>query len=884
MSLPRGARLGPYEVVASLGAGGMGEVYKARDTRLDRTVAVKVMTAAIAATPELRQRFEREARSLSALNHPHICTLHDVGLHEGQEYLVLEFVEGETLASRLSRGPMPPDEVMRRGAELAAALDRAHRAGVVHRDLKPANIMLTKSGVKVLDFGLARLKTPDSQPGVSIVTGVSPGLTGQGTILGTMQYMSPEQLRGGETDARSDIFALGLVLYEMATGRRAFEASSQAGLIAAILEREPSPMTAESLHGAAPSDAFERLVRRCLAKDPDDRWQSARDVMLELQAMAAPVSVVAAPVATRPSTRGRSPWIIAAVMTTVGLISVAALLSGVGRRAPADAAELRLQVSTPTTPAPTSIALSPDGRQLAFVAARQEGSQAELWVRNLDSIEARHLPGTEGALFPFWSADGRSLAFFADAKLKRYDLAGGVLQTLAPAPLGRGGTWNQDGVIIFAPAVGELYRIAASEGTAAPLTKVNPPHETSHRFPQFLPDGRHFIYFVQGSTEVQGIYLASLDDPKGKRLMSSDARAMFMAPDTLLFLRQGTVLGQRLDLTSGALSGEPLKLADRVMFDGAFNTAALTASTTGLIAYREGSENELAWVDRSGKSLGVVPMTDPAPQNCPEISPDGKRVAIDRTVNGNRDIWLFDLERKVPRKFTFDSGIDATPLWSPDGTQIVFRSNRTGTNQLYVKAVNRDTPEERLPASEMSIGVSDWSRDGKIILFMAVDPATSLDLWAYSIADRKSRPVVKSQFEDREGQLSTDGKWLTFATNDSGRMDVFVQAFPDAGERFAVSTSGGSQPRWRRDGRELFYIAANGSLMAATFSAAGGRVQIGTPTALFHPRISTAQGGLLRHQYAVSVDGQRFLLNAVAEEAAKAPITIIANWHGPARR
>jgi eukaryotic-like serine/threonine-protein kinase len=884
MTLPRGARLGPYEILASLGVGGMGEVYKARDTRLDRTVAIKVMTAAIAATPELRQRFEREARSLSVLNHPHICTLHDVGQQDGQDYLVLEFVEGETLASRLARGPLMTDEVIRRGAELAAALDRAHRAGVVHRDLKPANIMLTKSGLKVLDFGLARLKTPDSQPAASIVTGVAPGLTGQGTILGTMQYMAPEQLRGGETDARSDIFAFGLVLYEMATGRRAFESSSQAGLIAAILERDPPPMATGSFHGEAPSEPFERLVRRCLAKDPDDRWQSARDVMLELQALAAPASVVAAPVMTRPALRGRGPWVFAAIMTVIALISLATAALGVFRRPPPEMSELRLQVNTPSTPSPTSIALSPDGKHLAFVAARQEGSQSsELWVRDLDSIAARYLPGTEGASFPFWSADSRSVAFFADAKLKRYDLAGGAVQTLAPAPLGRGGTWNHEGVIVFAPTVGALFRLTANGGTPAPLTKVNPPHETSHRFPQFLPDGRHFIYFVQGSTEVQGIYFASLDDPKGKRLMSSDARAVLTAPNTLLFLRQGSVFAQRIDETSGTLSGEPAKLADRVMFDGAFNTAAVTASATGLIAYREGSENELTWVDRSGKPLGVVPFPDPAPLNCPEISPDGTRVAMDRTVNGNRDIWLIELDRKVARPFTFDTGIDATPLWSPDGTRILFRSNRTGTNQLYVKAANGATPEERVPASEMSIGVSDWSRDGNVILFTALDPATSLDLWAYSIADRKATPVVRSPFEEREGQFSPDGKWLAFASNESGRMEVWVQAFPQSGEKWQVSTSGGWQPRWRHDGRELFYVAANGSLMAATFAASNGRVQTGTPAALFHPRLSTAQGGLIRHQYAVSADGQRFLLNAVADEAANAPVTIIANWRALTR-
>jgi eukaryotic-like serine/threonine-protein kinase len=881
MTLSSGTRLGPYEIVAAIGAGGMGEVYRARDTRLDRIVAIKVISS-IAESPDVRQRFEREARTLSTLNHPHICTIHDVGREGNVEYLVLEFVEGETLAARLDRGPMSIDEVIRRGIELASALDRAHRAGIIHRDLKPANVMLTKGGVKVLDFGLARFKAPEAPQSASVLTMQSPGLTGQGMILGTLQYMSPEQLDGREVDARSDIFALGAVLYEMAAGRRAFEASSHASLIAAILERDPPPIVASGRSGTISPAALDRIVRRCLVKDPDDRWQSARDLVIELEALrSSGASVGTTTPRLRPS--GGRPAVIAAVAALLIAVASAVAAFWYARASQQQAPELRLEIVTPPSPSPIPLALSPDGRHVTFIATPPGGTNAQLWLRSLDTIGNQRLAGTEGADFPFWSADSHSIAFFADGKLKRYDVAGGAVRTLAPAALGRGGTWNRDGIILYAPSVGPLFRLHEAGGQPAPLTTVAMPSEVSHRFPQFLPDGRRFLYYVQGNADAQGVYLASLDEPKGRRLFQSDVRAVLVPPETLLFLRQGSLLAQRFDPAAAAMVGDAVRIADAVAADTAFNSSAIAASDTGLIAYRAGSANELSWVDRAGKTVQKLALPESGSQNCPELSADGLRLAMDRTVAGNRDVWIFELARSIITRFTVETGIDATPIWSPDGKQVLFRSNRNGVNQLYVKPASGAGTEEHLKTSDLPSGGGDWSPDGKTILFSVVDPASGVDLWGVRLdGDRKPFPVVKTAFEERDPQFSPDGKWIAFASNESGRMEIYVQAFPHAAGKAQVSANGGTQVRWRRDGRELFYLAFDGMLMSVPIdpTAAGQPFNAGVPVALFPARVSTAGGGLLRQQYAVRADGQRFLVNAVSEQAANAPITIIANWPG----
>jgi serine/threonine protein kinase len=917
--LNAGTRLGPYEIQSAIGAGGMGEVYRARDTRLDRLVAIKVLPSHFADDPDLRQRFEREARAVSSLNHPNICTLYDVGNQDGIDYLVLEYLEGETLADRLAHGSglktqgvastaravagqleakasgqklsaLPIETALHIAVQICDALDIAHRQGIVHRDLKPANVMLTKSGgsrhgsrpVKVLDFGLAKFKASEtSMASGSMVTMPGPGLTGQGMILGTLQYMAPEQIEGREADARADLFALGAILYEMVTGRKAFEAKSQASLVAAILEHEPPPMA--TLQPVTPAP-LERVVRKCLAKDPDARWQSARDLGDELRWMAesgSGVGAAHAQAASPPGKRSRVAWVVAAVAV---IVAIAASVPAVRylRSAPEGAPEMRLQVVTPRSPSPLQFALSPDGRYLVFVAAT-EGTRTELWLRPLSAQAAQHLPGTEGGSYPFWSADSRSLGFFADGILKRLDLAGGAVQTLTNAPQGRGGAWNRNGVILFTPnANASLFRVSATGGEATPLTRVE--GATSHRFPQFLPDGRHFLYFIQGGPETLGVYLASLDDVKGRRLVATDTNGLLEPPDRLLFLRQGTLFSQRFDMAAGSLVGDPTVVAEQLAYDSAFNIAAMSASSAGVIAYRAGSAGgqQLVWLERGGKQSDLIRLGESAAQNCPELSPDGRRIALDRTVNGNRDIWILEPARNVETRFTFDSAADATPIWSPDASRVVFRSVRSGTWDLYQKPASGAGSEERILATQHYKVPADWSSDGRFLLYATQDPTTNLDLWAMPLeGDRKPFPVVKTIFEEREGQFSPDARWVAYASNESGQFQIYAQSFPDAaGGKWQVSTTGGVQPRWRRDGKELFYLAPDGTLMAVPMvpPAAGRSVEAGSPVKLFSTSINAGQGGMLRQQYAVSSDGQRFLINAVPEAAAVAPITIVLNW------
>ncbi|MBI3262133.1 MAG: protein kinase [Acidobacteria bacterium] len=941
--LSAGTRLGPYEIQSAIGAGGMGEVYRARDTRLDRPVAIKVLPSHFADDPDFRQRFEREARAVSSLNHPNICTLYDVGNHDGTDYLVLEYLEGETLAAlvgthvartppneseaaqaggvgpqapqvtegrrnqdpererRQTRGggapresrkrPLPIPDALHIAVQICDALEVAHRQGIVHRDLKPANVMLTKSGgsrhglrqVKVLDFGLAKFKASEaSMASGSMVTMPGPGLTGQGMILGTLQYMAPEQIEGHEADARADLFALGTILYEMVTGRKAFEAKSQASLVAAILEHEPPPMATIQPVTPAP---LERVVRKCLTKDPEARWQSARDLGDELRWVAeAGSGVGAAPVQP---VSGRGPrstvaWIVAAVAV---LVALAASVPAVRylRSTPEVAPEMRLQIVTPRTPSPLQFALSPDARYLVFLAAA-EGTQTELWLRPLAAANPQRLAGTDRASYPFWSPDSRSIGFFADGKLKRLDLAGGAVQTVTNAPAGRGGTWNRDGVILFTPnASSPLYRVPAAGGEATALTRVE--GATSHRFPQFLPDGRHFLYFVQGGSETLGVYVAALDDTKGRRLVATDTNGVFEPPDRFVFLRQGTLFSQRFDMAAGSLVGDPAVMAEQVAYDSAFNIAAVSVSSTGVIAYRAGSSvggQELVWVDRGGKQVDLIRLREPGPQFCPELSPDGRRIVLDRTVNGNRDIWILEPARSVETRFTFDSAADATPIWSPDASRVVFRSVRSGTWDLYQKPASGAGVEERLVATDQYKVPADWSPDGRFLLFGTLDPTTNLDVWAVPLdGDRKPFPIAKTTFEERDGQFSPDGRWVAYASNESGQFQIYLQPFPDAtGGKWQLSTGGGTQPRWRRDGKELFYVAPDGTVMAVsvTLSATARSVDVANPVQLFASRINAGQSGLLRHQYAVSADGKRFLLNAVTEAAMVAPVTVMLNW------
>jgi Tol biopolymer transport system component/aminoglycoside phosphotransferase (APT) family kinase protein len=867
----------------------MGEVYRARDTRLDRVVAIKVLPAH-AATDERRQRFEREARAISALNHPHICVLHDVGQHDGSDFLVMEYLEGESLADRLRRGALPLDQALRFGMEIADALDKAHRHGIVHRDLKPGNVMLAKSGAKLLDFGLAKLRAPEmavaAGPELSAYpTGDKP-LTAEGSLVGTFQYMAPEQLEGREPDGRADIFALGALLYEMATGERAFKGSSQASLIAAILAAEPAPIS--RLRPLAPP-ALDRVVATCLAKDPDDRWQSAHDLGKELKWIHEADSAGGPTPAVAPARRHeRIAW-TAAVMAA-GLLGF--VLSARRGAAPAPTRTIRATLPPPsrtTLGLPDSLsipALSPDGGRVAFVA-RSEDGRDHVWVRPLDG-EPRVLAGTEGAVYPFWSADSRSIGFFADGKLKKVDSNGGPPEVLCDAAAGRGGTWNRDGVIVFSgqPGLG-LSQVSAAGGAPTPVTRIDAArHETSHRWPSFLPDGRHFLYSALVAvtpTQSDGVYLAELGSDRVRRVVEARSNAVYAEPGYLLFARDGALVAQPFDVDSGRLTGDAVALADQVLTFPAVAAASFSVSDAGQLAYLAGTPDEKAqilWSDRTGAQGPTGIPTGSI--DSPRLSRDGRRIAYrveDR--QGRGDIWIYDLARRLASRFTFDSANDFGPVWSPDDSHIAFSSNRATGGDVYVKASSGDGAEQLVFSSPDRKTVTQWGGDGRRLLFGAFAlGATRADIWSLSLPDSRPTAVVQTQFMEGGGQISPDGRWLAYHTNESGRMEVYVQPFPGPGPKWRVSRDGGQFARWRGDGKEIFFVAGDRTLMAAEV-APETAFGAGDPRALFslRPRPRT-----LDYPYDVSADGRRFLVNVTSSDEFASAITLVVDWAAGLKR
>ena len=828
LSIANGTRLGHYEIVSPLGAGGMGEVYRAVDRRLDRQVAIKILPVEFRENAQLRVRFEREAKIISSLSHPHICTIHDVGQENGIDYLVLELLDGETLADRLLKGPVPVPQLLRYGIEIADALDKAHRQGIVHRDLKPANVMLTKSGAKLLDFGLAK-----SSSIVGDFEGAThrKSLTAEGTILGTFQYMAPEQLEGSDADARTDIFALGAILYEMATGKCAFNGKSRASLIASILEHDPAPIS--TIQPMTPP-ALDRTVQTCLAKDPDERWQSAHDVATQLKWIAEGGSQagVAAPVVARRKHREQM-WIAIAVMLAIATAVLATMLA---RRAPHHVHRIMSSIDAPPKLTynfegnhSASLTLSPDGRYMTFAATDAKGTTM-LYLRALDSDVARPIEGSDVGTYPFWSPDSRSLAFAAGGKLKRAEVSGGPAVKFYDTDAdSRPGTWNRDGVIVFAPRWRDpLYRVNASGGKATPVTQLDTKQsETTHRHPWFLPDGNHFLYLAgthlaDSKSDLNAIYAGSLDSMQRKLIMHARSNVIYSA-GYLLFARDSYLMAQRFDAKKLELVGEPIHIADNLHYDAGFFRGVFGASDDGMVVYSPGAGDvaaTLTWFDRSGKQLGKVGETVNGVRAV-RISPDGRQAAV--VIGDTGDIWIYDLVRGGRTRFTSDPLNDYVPVWSPDGKNIVFTSDRDSPPDIYIKASDGDSPETLLYKSANILEPSDWSPDGRYLLLDTRDlknPEQSEEWILPMTGERKAFPFIQGTFSASDGRFARDGKSISFVSNESGRAEVYVTSFPTRGPRRQVSTSGAqSGGFWTSDGKELLYISADGSLMSAKFKS-----------------------------------------------------------------
>jgi Tol biopolymer transport system component len=872
-----GTRLGPYEIQTLVGSGGMGEVYKARDTRLDRTVAVKVLKASLAHDGDFRERFEREARAISQLNHPNICTLHDVGQDGAVNYLVMEYVEGETLAARLAREEIPLDQALVYGSQIAEAIDRAHRQGIIHGDLKPGNVMLTKTGAKLLDFGLTR-QLPASVPQVSdTVTRVLP--VAAAPVLGTLPYLTPEQLEEKRADARTDIFAYGALLYELVTRRRAFPGDSHAAVVAAIMRSQPPPMAATQSTPAA----LDRLVATCLAKDPDERWQNAGDLARELKWIASGgANTVIADGAPRHRATSRI-WLGIAAVLAVTTVAVVALPSR--GRAP-DAAVYRTSILLPegllfTGTGPLGgigrFAVSPDGRRMAFVGSDPEGN-VRLWVRPLDSLNAMVLPGTDGAGSPFWSHDSTRLAFVAQGQLKTIDPSGGTPVTLTPS-INATGSWNADNMILFSPTpASPLHVIPASGGAPRPVTMLDSSQgDVLHRNPFFLTDHRHFVYVAVSArsgetTGARASYVASLDSREPGRLLIDSGSPVAYTQGHVVFLRDNRLVAQRFDADRLELTGEPTPITEQVELAGPSSTP-FSLSASGLLAYQpaSGPGSQLAWFDRHGQRLGTV--GEPADYGDVVMSHDGRRAAVtvlDSALN-TRDIWVFDLSRGVRTRVTFDPADDVTPTWSRDDTELIFASNRAGHFDIYRKAASGVGVEEAILKDDSEKYPTAWSPNGRSVLFWTFgSEGTHVRLLNLN-GGRTSTVFIPSP--TNPARLSPDGRWAAYYSNESGRSEVYVVSFPKPSEKWQLSDAGGSLPQWRGDGREVFYVARDNRMIAVSLEERGSGLVVAAPQALFETRPVGP-----RSFFDVLPDGQRFLINSRRSDSLSSSVTLLQNW------
>jgi serine/threonine protein kinase len=895
MRVSPGMHLGPYEILAPIGAGGMGEVYRAQDLRLKRTVAIKVLPGELSLNPQNRERLLREARAVSNLNHPNICTLHDIGSENGIDYLVMEYLEGDTLQQRLSRGPLPPGEALRYAIEIADALDRAHRSGVVHRDLKPGNVILTGSGAKLLDFGLAKTGAGLGRPhGDETVTDA---LTSEGTIAGTLQYMAPEQLEGKDISPRADIFAFGAVLYEMLAGRRAFSGGSAASIVASILTSEP-PAAREITGGSA----LDRVMRKCLAKNPDRRWQTAADLKDELAWIAAGG---AAP-AVVPGPRQR------AAMWWAGAAAVCALLAGwlawERPRATAEPDAWNLAVPPPpdtvfvSSGGRSPFAISPDGHMLVFPVLAQNGSG--LWLRDLTSGSQRPLPGTDNGHMPFWSPDSRNIGFFAGGKLKKIGLSGPP-EVICNAGDGRGGSWNRDGTIVFTPrGLSVIHRVSASGGNPVPITTFDPArHENAHYFPYFLPDGRHFLYWARETEDLQknGILIASLDDSPtltGRPLLVSTPLGAIYAPSGntgrghLLYRRAKALVAQAFDPAALRVSSDAFPVADEL--GGGSDDALASVSATGVLVYAEpeGDLRRLVWIGRTGVPLGDA--ASPGHYKDVRLSPSGARIVVirqDPEIGDN--VWSIAPDGGLSRLTLNTAHARDCTVWSPDGGLVAFAQPSQNTTRgrafsLFTVPVAGSADPARLTITTINQMPDDWSPDGRYLLFHQAGTVTQQDLWVLPLKPPGDPfPILATPFEESYGRISPDGRWLAYASDDTGASEIYVQSFSalvsraQVSPKWTVSVDGGTQPVWRRDGKELFYRARNGALMSAAVQIAGEAFHAGSPKRLFDGDPGLL-GGMEGFAYDAAPTGDRFIAIESVQKRGSRPLHVLTKW-GAAR-
>jgi serine/threonine protein kinase len=889
VTLSAGTRLGPYEIVSPLGAGGMGEVYRARDIRLDRAVAIKVLPSEVASDPERLRRFEQEARAASALNHPNILTIYDVGSADSTSYIAMELIEGKTLRDLLLKGPLPVKKLLDLGVQIAEGLASAHAAGIVHRDLKPSNIVISKEGfAKILDFGLAKLPTPapkltsrGSDSSTEVVFETRPG-----TIVGTVDYMSPEQAAGEEADYQSDQFAVGSILYEMATGKRAFHRGTNLETLVAILHDEPPPL-AEANFATLPPLRW--IIERCLSKHPKDRFFSTQDFARDLASIrdhSSEILGLASPL--RQSWKSRWRLLVAGSVAT-GILGLV-LLAGRIVRPSSPAATMRFSVLPPEgavfnfgSSAPAPPALAPDGTRIVF-GARDSTGKNLLWVRSLDMDIARPLANTENATYPFWSPDGRSIGFFAEGKLRKISESGGAAQTLCEAPEGYGGSWSTRNVILFAPdRRSALYRVSAEGGTPLPATRIDLSIPgVSHRWPYFFPDGFHFLYLVRVSGKMirdQGIHIGSLDSADTKLLVPQVSNAIYSSAGYIVFVREGALVAMPFDVRGLPIVKEPLIIAEHVAYHPYRSSGVFSVSGT-LLTYQAApvsSGSQLAWLDRSGRRLATLGQT--AEYGGLRLSPSGRRCAAElrEPRTGFIDIWIFDLDRGVSTRCTHGPSINDSPVWSPDGNRIAFASNRSGQWALYSRPASGGGEDDPVLVSEEDKFPTDWSSDGRRIIFSS-SSARSHDkwgIWTYDLVSRQVRMFLETPFNEREARISPGDRFVSYTSDETGRPEIYVRAFSGDSRKWQISQGGGRQSLWRSDGQELFYLSLANRLMAVGVKSAP-TFQAGVGEPLFQTGIVESSSDT--PLYAAAPDGQKFLVNTAAASSASTPMTVVVQW------